>query len=50
MPKQLNPVKSIGDWIEIRSGIHAGDEIVTKGTFVLKSLLLKSQLGDGHVH
>lgn len=39
-----------GDWIEIRSGIHAGDEIVTEGAFVLKSLLLKSQLGDGHVH
>ena len=39
-----------GDWIEVSSGILAGDLIVTEGAFVLKSLLLKSQLGDGHVH
>lgn len=39
-----------GNWTEIRSGLTIGDEIVVKGAFVLKSLLLKSRMGEGHVH
>ncbi len=35
-----------GDWIEIKSGLKQGDTIVTQGMFLLKSLLLKSQIGD----
>ncbi len=35
-----------GDWVEIKNGLQAGDEIVTQGIFLLKSLLLKSQIGD----
>ena len=35
-----------GDWIEIKNGLQAGNEIVTQGMFLLKSLLLKSQIGD----
>jgi len=34
------------DWIEIRDGLKAGDEVVIEGMFLLKSLLLKSQIGD----
>lgn len=34
------------DWIEIKNGLQVGNEIVTKGMFLLKSLLLKSQIGD----
>jgi len=33
-------------WIEIKNGLKQGDEIVTTGMFLLKSLLLKSQIGD----
>ena len=34
------------DWVEIKNGLKEGDEIVTQGMFLLKSLLLKSQIGD----
>lgn len=40
----------IGGWTEVKAGLAAGDDVVTEGAFVLKSLLLKSKLGDGHVH
>ncbi|GMR07063.1 MAG: efflux RND transporter periplasmic adaptor subunit [Gammaproteobacteria bacterium] len=36
------------DWTEIKAGLAEGDEIVVKGAFLLKSLLLKSQIGEGH--
>lgn len=35
-----------GNWTEIKAGLAEGDEIVTQGAYVLKSLLLKSQIGD----
>ncbi len=35
-----------GDLVEIKNGLKEGDEIVTRGVFLLKSLLLKSQIGD----
>ena len=34
------------DWIEIKNGLKKNDTIVTQGMFLLKSLLLKSQIGD----
>ncbi len=37
---------SSGGWVEITSGVARGDEIAVKGVFMLKSLLLKSQIGD----
>jgi len=37
-----------GGWTEIRSGLVAGDEIAVSGVFTLKSLLLKSSIGDEH--
>ncbi len=33
-------------WIEINAGLTEKDSIVTQGTFMLKSMLLKSQIGD----
>jgi len=41
---------TIGDWIVVRGGLGAGDEIAVRGVFHLKSLLLKSSLGEGHAH
>ena len=33
------------DWVEVRKGLSAGDEVVTQGSFELKSLLQKAMLG-----
>lgn len=35
-----------GNWTEIKAGLAVGDEIVTQGAYVLKSMLLKSMIGD----
>jgi len=44
---QLVEVGSVrNDWVEIFNGLKKEDQIVTQGTFLLKSLLLKSQIGD----
>ena len=37
-------------WIEIRAGLAPGDEIVTTQVFLLKSLIQKSRMGEGHGH
>jgi len=37
---------SSGGWVEIISGVAKGNEIAVKGVSTLKSLLLKSQIGD----
>ena len=33
------------DWVEVRRGLQAGDEVVTQGSFELKALLQKAMLG-----
>ncbi|MEQ8800345.1 MAG: efflux RND transporter periplasmic adaptor subunit [Salinisphaeraceae bacterium] len=35
-----------GGWTEIKSGLTRQDQIVTQGAFLLKSMALKSQIGD----
>ena len=40
----------VGEWMVVRSGLIAGDEIAVAGVFHLKSLMLKSSLGAGHAH
>ncbi|HEX7082195.1 MAG TPA: efflux RND transporter periplasmic adaptor subunit [Gammaproteobacteria bacterium] len=37
-------------WTEIVAGLAPGDEVVTQGAFLIKSLMLKSQMGEGHAH
>lgn len=41
---------AVGDWTVVLSGLSEGDEIAVDGVFYLKSLLLKSSLGEGHAH
>ncbi len=41
---------TIGDWTVVRGGLSEGDEVAIDGVFHLKSLLLKSSLGEGHAH
>lgn len=36
--------------IEIKAGVEAGQRVVTRGAFTLKSLLKRDEVGAGHVH
>ena len=49
-PQPVETGVTRGGFTEIRAGLAQGDEIVTQGAFLLKSLALKSQMGSGHGH
>lgn len=49
-PEEIDTGPTIGDWIVVRGGLEVGDQIAVSGVFHLKSLLLKSSLGEGHAH
>ncbi|WP_375199130.1 efflux RND transporter periplasmic adaptor subunit [Cupriavidus metallidurans] len=49
-PQPVQPGEVRGGWTEILAGLAEGDEIVTRGAFLLKSLALKSEMGEGHAH
>jgi len=49
-PQPIEVGVSAGGWTEVASGLDEGDDIVTSGVFHIKSLLLKSSLGEGHAH
>lgn len=42
--------RKAGDWIEVVSGLDEGDQIVSEGSFYLKSEALKGQFDSGHHH
>ena len=48
--RELKTGPSMGDWTSIVSGLSVGEQIVVDGVFHLKSILLKSSIGEGHVH
>ena len=37
-----------GAWTEITSGLSRGERVATRGSFVLKSELMKSEASHGH--
>lgn len=39
-----------GGWVEVAAGLSTDDEIATTEVFLLKSLIQKSQMGEGHGH
>jgi membrane fusion protein, heavy metal efflux system len=39
-----------GGKVVVRSGVKPGDSVVAEGAFVLKSELMKGELGEGHAH
>jgi cobalt-zinc-cadmium efflux system membrane fusion protein len=49
-PQSVETGVSSGGWTEIRGGLIEGDELAITGVFHIKSLLLKSSLGEGHAH
>lgn len=49
-PQPVETGATRGSWTEIRGGLAIGEVIVVKGEYLLKSLLLKSRMGEGHVH
>ncbi len=49
-PQVIEVGASRGGWTEVLSGLPEGEEIVVQGVFFLKSLILKSQMGEGHAH
>ncbi len=48
LPVPVETGDSSAGWVEITSGLALGEEVVIKGAFTLKSLALKSQIGDEH--
>lgn len=49
-PQPVQTGEARGGWTEITAGLVVGEEIVTQGAFLLKSLALRSQMGEGHAH
>jgi len=47
-PQLIETGDSQNGWTEVKTGLNSGDVIVHQGTFFLKSLMLKSQIGDAH--
>jgi cobalt-zinc-cadmium efflux system membrane fusion protein len=39
--------REAGKWIEVKSGLHAGDVVVSHGVFDLKNVLLKEHIDSG---
>ena len=46
--RQVEPGERIGGRTVLKSGVKAGDRVVTSGAYALKARKLKSQLGHGH--
>jgi cobalt-zinc-cadmium efflux system membrane fusion protein len=46
--RQVEPGERVGGRTLLKSGVKAGDEVVTSGAYALKARKLKSQLGHGH--
>jgi multidrug efflux pump subunit AcrA (membrane-fusion protein) len=45
--RPIEPGRTIEGALQVKSGLKEGDEVVTQGSFVLKSQLLKSSLSEG---
>jgi len=49
-PMPLDTGISKGGWTEVKAGLFGGDVIVVENAFHIKSLILKSKMGEGHGH
>ncbi|NQU05440.1 MAG: efflux RND transporter periplasmic adaptor subunit [Calditrichaeota bacterium] len=48
--REIETGASVGGWIQITSGVSAGDRVVTKGAFAVKSEADKSEFSSGYSH
>jgi len=48
--RPVEPGASASGWTVIEAGLALGDEVVTQGAFLVKSLMLRSEMGEGHAH
>jgi cobalt-zinc-cadmium efflux system membrane fusion protein len=46
--REVEPGERVGGRTLLKSGVKAGDQVVTSGAYALKARKLKSQLGHGH--
>ncbi len=49
-PRPVDAGPTRGGWRAVRSGLAGGETVVTQGAFLIKSLMLKSKMGEGHAH
>ena len=42
--------REFSEFVEIKSGLHQGEVVVSNGSFALKSEMQKGAFGDGHNH
>ena len=49
-PTPITVGRTYGNWSEVVGGVEEGDTIAIAGSFFLKSLVLRSDMGEGHVH
>jgi membrane fusion protein, heavy metal efflux system len=49
-PRQIRLGRQNGQFVEVASGVSAGETYVAKGAFTLKAELEKASFGDGHAH
>ena len=47
-PRAIEPGEKLSGRTVIKSGVKAGEKVVTAGAYALKARLLKSQIGDAH--
>jgi hypothetical protein len=45
-PKPIQIARRLNGEAEISAGLNSGDTVVVKGSFVVKSQMLKSQIGE----
>lgn len=47
-PRAIDPGEKLSGRTVVKSGLEAGEQIVSAGAYALKARLLKSQIGDSH--
>jgi cobalt-zinc-cadmium efflux system membrane fusion protein len=47
-PRAIEPGEKLSGRTVVKSGVEAGEKVVTAGAYALKARLLKSQIGDEH--